>query len=116
MNSKTTIPLSILRKNLFSIAEDVTKSGKRYTLTQKGVPTLVLMPIDEFESWRETLEVMREMPNLAKEIMEARKDYKKGNTVGLEDILREHGFHKLAEQYEQNLSNRVTSKSKKRIK
>ena len=115
MHSKTTIPISDLRKNLFEITEDITRTGRNYTLTQRGIPTVVLMPVEKYESWKETLEVIKEMPNLAKEIMEGRKEFKKGKTIGLEQILRERGFHALAEQYEKNLSTRSKASGSQRV-
>lgn len=40
-----------------------------YTLTDKGRPKAVVMSAEEFESWAETLEVMRDFPNLDKDII-----------------------------------------------
>ena len=92
MNTKTTLPISEARKKIFILAEDVQKPGKYYTLTEKGRPKAVIMSAEEFESWIETLEVMRDFPELKKDIKEAEKDYKKGNYVTLEDVLKKEGF------------------------
>lgn len=92
MNTKTTLPISEARKNIFEIAERVQRSSTYYTLTERGRPKAVIMSAEEFESWQETLEVMRDFPDLEKDIKEARKDYKKGNYVTLEEILADEGF------------------------
>ncbi len=95
MNIKTTLSISEARKKIFKIAEEVQKPATYYTLTEKGRPKIVVMSAEEFESWQETLEVMRDFPDLEKDIKEVDRDvrtgkYKKYPT--LEKILAEHGF------------------------
>jgi prevent-host-death family protein len=95
MNPKTTISISEARKRIFDIAEEVQKPNNHYTFTENGRPKVVLMSAEEFDSWRETMEVMREFPDLDKDIKEARKDYKSGeykNWVTLEQLLAKEGF------------------------
>ena len=95
MDTKTTISLTEARSNIFELAEDVQKPGRYYTLTENGKPKVVLMSAEEFESWMETLDVMREMPDLAKDIEEARADYKSGaykSYITLEELLAKDGF------------------------
>ena len=87
MDTKTTLPISEARKKIFKIAEKVQKPSTYYTLTEKGIPKVVVMSAEEFESWRETLEVMRDFPNLEKDVKKAEKDFKKGNYSTLEKIL-----------------------------
>jgi len=92
MDTKTTLPISEARKKIFKIAEKVQKPSTYYTLTEKGIPKVVVMSAEEFESWRETLEVMRDFPNLEKDVKKAEKDFKKGNYSTLEKILAKEGF------------------------
>ena len=66
MDTKTTLPISEARKKIFKIAEDVQEPSRHYTLTEKGRPKAVIISADEFESWQETLEIMREFPDLKK--------------------------------------------------
>ena len=79
MNTKTTLPISQARSDIFKIADEVQKIGTRYTLTERGVPKVVLMSADEFDSWQETMEVKKMFPNLDQDIIEAKKDFKTGN-------------------------------------
>lgn len=120
MDIKTTLPISEARKNIFKIAEEVQKPNKHYTLTEKGRPRAVIMSAEEFESWQETLEVMKDFPDLDKDIEETERaiksgEYKKWTT--LEEILKKEGFliaDKSAEKY--GVSSKTKIKSRKRVK
>lgn len=95
MNMVNTIPISEARKKIFDIAEAVQKPGVYYTFTANGKPTAVVMSATEFESWAETLEVMRNFPDLDKHIAEADEAvrtgaYKKWST--LDDLKKDWGF------------------------
>lgn len=92
MDTRTTLPISEARKKIFKIAADVQKPATHYTLTEKGIPKAVVMSAEEFESWQETLELMREFPDIEKDIKKAEKEYKKGNYLTLEKVLAEEGF------------------------
>jgi len=92
MDAKTTLPISEARKKIFKIAEKVQKPATYYTLTEKGRPKVVVLSADEFESWQETLEVMRIFPKLGKDIEKAEKEYKKGDYLTLEKVLSKEGF------------------------
>lgn len=115
--TKTTLPISEARKRIFEIAEDVQKPNRYYTLTEKGYPKAVIMSAEEFESWVETLEVMRDFPDLKKDIREAEKEYRAGKFITLESILAKEGYvlrDKSKIKYE--VSSRSTRKSPKRTK
>lgn len=90
MDSKTTISITEARKNIFRIADEIGKGNSYYTLTEHGKPRLVLMSADEFDSWQETLEVNREIPDLAKQIKQARKEYERGEFVTLDEFLKDN--------------------------
>ena len=92
MNVKTTLPISEARKKIFKIAKEVQKPSNYYTLTEKGRPKVVLMSAEEFESWQETLEVMREFPDIEKDIKKAEKEYRKGDYITLEELLAKEGY------------------------
>ena len=118
METKTTLPISEARKKIFKIAEKVQKPSTHYTLTEKGKPKVVMMSAEEFESWQETLEVMRDFPGLEKTIKKVDKDvrsggYKKYPT--LEEVLSKYGFI-LADKskIKYGVSSKVRTKSRKR--
>ena len=78
MDSRTTIPISQARKNIFTLVEDVQTPGIIYTVTEKGYPKAVIMSAEELESWNETLEVMRDFPDLAKRVRAVERDIASG--------------------------------------
>jgi len=120
MDAKTTIPISEARKRIFEIAEEIQKPDNYYTLTEKGRPKAVLMSADQFDSWQETLEVMRDFPNLDKDIEETNKAIKTGdckNWTSLEELLAKEGFKHItrnAKDHEVSIKNQA--KRGKRIK
>lgn len=79
MTTKTTLSITEARKHIFAIAERVQRPNVYYTLTDKGRPKAVVMSAEEFESWAETLEVMRDFPNLAEDVKEVEQDIASGN-------------------------------------
>ena len=92
METKTTLPISEARKKIFKIAKEIQRRANYYTLTEKGVPKVVLLSAKEFEAWLETMEVLRDFPDLEKDIKRAETEYKKGKRFTLEDALRKEGF------------------------
>ncbi len=88
MDTKTTIPISQARKNIFALVEDVQTPGTIYTVTEKGYPKAVIMSAEEFESWNETLEVIKDFPNLKKDIKRSLSEYKRGEYVTLDQLTR----------------------------
>lgn len=118
MRTKTTIPISEARKKIFEIANEVQTPENYYTFTESGRPKAVLMSADEFESWQETTEVVREMPDLNKDIKEFKKEYKKGehkNWTTLEDLLAKEGFlvaDKAKKAYAVQAKNQATSRKR----
>ena len=92
MNTKTTLPISEARKKIFEIAEKVQKPSTHYILTEKGRPKVAFMSAEEFESWQETLEVLRDFPGLEKDIKKAEREYKRGNYSTFENVLSKEGF------------------------
>ncbi len=92
MDSKKTIPISEARKEIFKIADRVQNPSTYYTLTEKGKPKAVILSAEEFESWQETLEVMKDFPGIEKEAKKAEEEYVKGEYSALEEILSREGF------------------------
>ena len=74
------------------MAEKVQKPSTHYILTEKGKPKVAFMSAEEFESWQETLEVIRDFPGLEKDIKKAEREYRRGNYSALEKVLSKEGF------------------------
>ncbi len=112
MDTKTTLSISEARKKIFDIAKNVQKYNKYYTLTEKGRPKAVIMSAEEFESWAETLEVMKDFPDLKKDVKEARKDFASGRYkkyTTLEEILKKEGY---VMAHQPNADHEISSQSK----
>lgn len=88
MDTKTTLSISQARTKIFDLAEEVQTPGRVYTFTDKGVPKVVMLSAEEYESLLETLEVMSIFPKLDRDIKAARRDFKKGNYITLDQYLK----------------------------
>lgn len=90
IDTKRTISISDARKRIFEIADEVQSPNKVYTLTVDGRPKMVVMSAEEYESWLETMEVLRDFPDLDKEVAETDAAVRTGaykKWVTLEDML-----------------------------
>ena len=120
MDQTTTISITEARKRLFQIAKDVQTPCRSYTLTENGKPIVVIMSLEEFESWKETIEVVMEFPDLKKNMEETERAIKTGeykNWTTLEDLLGREGFvfhDKSSNKYE--VSSSAKTKSRKRTR
>ncbi len=113
-----TISITQARKKIFNIADDIQKTGSHYVLTENGISKVVMLSAEEFDSWTETLEVMKDFPNIEKDIKEAESDYKSGKYTKyptLDELLRNEGYmlaDKRSAKYE--ISTKAKAKRKKR--
>ena len=114
MSPKST-SLSDARKNIFTIADEVQKPDNHYILTENGRAKAVIMSAKEYESWKETLEVIEEFPDVDKDLRELRKDVTSGAYAyypTIEDLLVEEGFV-VAEKASPTYEVRCKSKAKR---
>lgn len=56
------------------------------TLTIKSDKPMVLIPIEEYDSMRETIEIISD-PALVRDIRRARREFKEGKTVSWEALM-----------------------------
>ena len=54
----STLTASEARRNLYDIMEKVTRYLRRFIITHRGKPRAVIMPVEDVESWEETLEIL----------------------------------------------------------
>ncbi len=113
MSPKST-SISDARKNIFTIADEVQKPGNYYTLTEKGRSKVVLMSAEEFESWKETIEVLHDFPNLRDDIAQAEKEYSSGDYVTVDDLLAQEGYILMEKQGKYGVRSRSSKKVAKR--
>ena len=88
---KTILSATEARNNFFKILERIDKPNQSFTITLKGEPKAVILSFDEYDSWLETIEILKD-PILINDIKQAEKDFATGNYVSLEEVLKEEGF------------------------
>lgn len=82
------LPLSEAKAKLSQIIADVESTEEEITITRNGRPAAVLMSADEFASWQET-RVIRQDPELTREIKRGLRQLQKGQRFTFEDIFGE---------------------------
>lgn len=115
MSPKST-SISDARKNIFTIADEVQKPGNYYTLTENGRSKVVLMSAEEFESWKETIEVLHDFPNLRDDIAQAEKEYSSGDYVTIDDLLAQEGYILMEKQGKYGVRSHSSKKVAKRVR
>ncbi|OGH10428.1 MAG: hypothetical protein A2857_05410 [Candidatus Levybacteria bacterium RIFCSPHIGHO2_01_FULL_36_15] len=87
-----TLPITKAREELTSIVENAQKKLDEYIITVNGIPAAVLMSIKEFESWKETNEILADS-ELMKDIKLGERDITRGRTHDWEDVKKELGWN-----------------------
>src|SRR3990172_4196312 len=98
-----TLPITKAREDLTSLVENVSRKLDEYIITVNGTPAAVLISAAEYESWKETNEILSD-PKLLKDLREGEKDVKEGRYSDWEDVKKELGW---------NVQNQNHRKSKK---
>jgi antitoxin YefM len=80
-----TLPLTEARKVLPNIVDEVSGGHEHVVITKRGRPQAVVMSVEEFESWQETMEIMADRKAMAA-IAEAERDIKAGRVRSWNDI------------------------------
>lgn len=80
-----TLPITEARENLTTLVNRANKLLDEYIITVNGKPAAVLMSAQEYESWRETNEILSN-PSLMKTIKQGEEDIKKGHYVTFEQL------------------------------
>ncbi len=83
-----TLPITKAREELTTLVDKASKLLDEYIITVNGSPAAVLMSAEEYESWKETMEIMSDQ-KLMKEIKQADEDFKKGNYITFEQLKKE---------------------------
>ena len=86
-----TLPITKAREELTTLVDNAKKRLDEYIITVNGTPAAVLISADEYESWKETNEIMAD-PALMKAIAEGEEDIKKGRVHDWEDVKKELGL------------------------
>jgi len=73
------------KKQLIKLVDDVNKDNKKFLITKNNQNKAVLISKDEYESLKETIEIMSDS-KLVKEIEEGLKEIGKGNVVDYKEV------------------------------
>jgi antitoxin YefM len=74
------------KKRLLELIRESDESFERYMITRNGEPKAVLMSVDDYEGWIETLEIISSKEAVA-EIKKARRELDAGKGVPFEKVL-----------------------------
>lgn len=88
----STLTVSDARINLYDMMEEIQKYLRRFVITHHGKPQAVLMPIEDLESWEETLDIMSNKKLMA-DLKQAEKDRKAGRVYSLEEVEKKLGIY-----------------------
>lgn len=91
MDSKTIVPISEARRNIFQIANRVQRPSVHYTLTENGRPKAVIMSAEEFDSLMETVAIAAD-PRLMREIKDSAAAYRRGDSIPLEAVIARKNY------------------------
>jgi antitoxin YefM len=83
-----TLPITEARKDLTTLVDKANKTLDEYIITVNGSPSAILMSFEEYESWKETMDILAD-PKLVKAIKEGEEDIKNGRFVTLEELEKE---------------------------
>jgi len=87
-----TLSITKAREDLPTLVDNANKKLEEYIITVNGSPAAVIMSIAEYESWKETNEIMSD-PKLMNDIIEGEKDIEEGRYSDWEDVKKELGWH-----------------------
>jgi prevent-host-death family protein len=71
------VPVTELKPKLLKFISNAQKAGQEYVVTKNGKPAAVIMGFDEWEGWKETLEIMSDKSGM-KRIDKSVKFFKRG--------------------------------------
>lgn len=83
-----TLPITKARNDLPTLVNNAAKKLDEYIITVNGVPQAVIMSVVEYESRRETEEILADK-ELMKGIREGEEDFKKGDFITFDQLKKE---------------------------
>ena len=83
-----TLPITKAREELTSLVENAKKRLDEYVITVNGTPAAVIISAAEYDSWKETNEILADK-KLMKAIKQGEEDIKKGRYITLDQLKKE---------------------------
>lgn len=84
-----TVPVREFRTHLADLLDEVADRREHVTVTRRGRPAAVLVPVDEYEALEETAEMLSDEDTLAA-IRRGLDDLAAGDVVPLDEVRAEH--------------------------
>lgn len=82
-----TITLKELRPELPAVIRGIDTRLDRYIITKRGRPVAVMMSVDDYEGFLETMEILTDKEAI-KRIRRSQEEIRKGKTISLESLRR----------------------------
>ena len=83
-----TIPIKEARQKFSTLIERAGRLSERFVVTKNGTPRAVLMSVEEFESWVESLELMSN-PKAVKALEQGLKEAKSRKVASFKEVFGE---------------------------
>lgn len=87
-----TLPITKAREELTTLVDKANRRLDEYVITVNGSPAAVLLSATEYESWKETLDVLGDR-ELVKAIKNGEEDFKKGKFLTFEQLKKDLKLH-----------------------
>ncbi len=87
-----TLPITKAREDLTTLVENANKKLEEYIITVNGLPAAVLISAAEYQSWKETNEIMADS-GLLYAIREGEDDIRNDRFVTFEQLKKELNLH-----------------------
>lgn len=83
-----TLPITEAREKLTTLVDKASKMLDEYIITVNGKPRAVLMSASEYDSWKETNEILADS-GLMQAIKQGEEDIEKGRVFDWEEVKKE---------------------------
>ena len=87
-----TLPITKAREDLTTIVDRANRLLEEYVITVNGSPAAVIMSAAEYESWKETNEIMAD-PGLVRAIKQGERELNEGKGRDWEEVKKELGIN-----------------------
>lgn len=87
-----TVPVREFRTHLADLLDEVAERREHITVTRRGRPAAVMVPVDEYKGLEETAEILSSEPTLAA-IRQGLDDLAADDVVSLDEVRAEHAVH-----------------------
>jgi antitoxin YefM len=81
----STQSLASVKAHLSAVVDSVHQTHERVTVTKNGVPTVVVVAVEDLESLEETLAILQEEDTM-RELREAEREVAEGNTLDVAQL------------------------------